>query len=182
MHFIFCHCITISFPPEKIPINFVFPGTIILVIVPVSKSAHTSWTYPNFLPSFIFITSYCLKSIPFWLIFLSLHINSLYIICSFSIMICLFLFYFLISDTLCQIQLFFLYKNKEYNKCTPYLYNRFIWFIAFFSNLDTWACDIPISSATSICVLPSKNLFPIIIFSFSFNFFIASIIVIVSAQ
>ena len=33
------------------------------------------------------------------------------------------------------------------------------------SNLDTCACEMPISSATSTCVLPSKNLLLIIIFS-----------------
>lgn len=63
-----------------------------------------------------------------------------------------------------------------------HLYILFICSIALFSNLDTCACDIPISSATSICVLPSKKRLFIIDFSFSFNFFIASNIVIFSAQ
>ena len=40
------------------------PGTIIDVIIPLSKSAHTSCTNPNLFPSLIFITSLCLKSNP----------------------------------------------------------------------------------------------------------------------
>lgn len=63
-----------------------------------------------------------------------------------------------------------------------YLYILFICSMALFSNLDTCACDIPISSATSICVLPSKKRLFIIDFSFSFSFFIASNIVMFSAQ
>ena len=38
---------------------------IIEVILPVSKSAHTSCTKPSLFPSVILITSLCLKSIPF---------------------------------------------------------------------------------------------------------------------
>ena len=61
MHFNFSHSIIISlFDEKKFNILLVPPGTIIEVIFPVSKSAHTSWTYPkpfsicyinNFLPS-----------------------------------------------------------------------------------------------------------------------------------
>ena len=82
MHLIFCQGITMSLFCENIFKNLLFPGTIIdvmvarlivvlfygtmiCVIFPVSKSAHTSCTYPNLLPSLILITSLCLKSKPF---------------------------------------------------------------------------------------------------------------------
>ena len=48
MHFIFSHSIIISlFDEKKFNILLVPPGTIIEVIFPVSKSAHTSCTYPK---------------------------------------------------------------------------------------------------------------------------------------
>ena len=53
-----------SFEENKLK-NFVLPGTIISFIVPVSKSAVTSWTKPSRFPSIILITSLCLKSKPF---------------------------------------------------------------------------------------------------------------------
>ena len=62
MHLISFHSITISLELENIFSILLLPGTIIEVIVPLSKSAHTSCTNPSLLPSFMFITSLCLKS------------------------------------------------------------------------------------------------------------------------
>lgn len=50
---------------------FELPGTIIEVIVPVFKSAVTSWTNPSLFPLLILITSLCLKSNPFELILIT---------------------------------------------------------------------------------------------------------------
>lgn len=65
----FSHGIVISLLLVNIPNNLLLlPGTIIDVIVPVFKSAVTSCTNPSLFPSFIFITSLCLKSNPLLLI------------------------------------------------------------------------------------------------------------------
>ena len=64
----------ISLLEEKKLINLVEPGTIIEVIVPVSKSALTSWTKPKRLAFVMLITSLCLKSKPF----LDMNIHSLF--------------------------------------------------------------------------------------------------------
>ena len=78
MHLISFHSITISLELENIFSILLLPGTIIEVIVPLSKSAHTSCTNPSLLPSFMFITSLCLKSKPLFpshLHFLSYNIS-----------------------------------------------------------------------------------------------------------
>ena len=49
-----------------------------------------------------------------------------------------------------------------------------IYFSAFFSNLDTWAWLMDISSATSICVFPSKKTHLQDVFSLGANLFMAS--------
>ena len=47
MHLIFSHCITISLLDDSMLKNRLPPGTIIDVIVPLSKSAQTSCTNPK---------------------------------------------------------------------------------------------------------------------------------------
>ena len=57
-----------------------------------------------------------------------------------------------------------IWRTVKVKQTAIYLYNFFIRSIAFFSNLETCAWEIPISSATSIWVLPSKKRFDIIVF------------------
>ena len=65
MQCIFSHGMAISFLFENMLANLLSPGTIIDVIDPVFKSAHTSCTYPSLFPLLILTTSLCLKSSPF---------------------------------------------------------------------------------------------------------------------
>ena len=137
------------------------------------------------IPPFFFISYLCIYIIfsPFLFSRLN-HVLALLFPPSF-----LYLFIFYISHMFFLWMLFDVFANFKAQKITIlfellsfYSYIFFIWFIALFSNLETCACDIPISAATSICVLPSKNLFDIIILSLSFSFFIISAIVMFSAQ
>ena len=80
IHVMFSHGIVMSFELENSPNSLLlFPGTIIEVIVPDSKSAVTSWTYPNLFPLFIFITSLCLKSKPCEFMIITSILNILFL-------------------------------------------------------------------------------------------------------
>ena len=72
--------------------------------------------------------------------------------------------------------------EKDLRAIYEVLYPFFIAFIAPFSSLETCACEIPISSATSVCVIPFINRIERIFFSLGGRFFMDSLIDISSIQ